>query len=61
MDYTNKKILEKLENDSLEPQDLGANSKPLSPKKKKKSSNAEFKQKYFEYYDDVKTNIKEDW
>ena len=27
----------------------------------KRKSNEEFKRKYFDYYDDVKTNIKQDW
>lgn len=30
-------------------------------KKKKRIEHAAFKSKYFSYYDDVKTNIKEDW
>ena len=30
-------------------------------KKPVKKGNDDFKRKYFEYYDDVKTNIKEDW
>lgn len=30
-------------------------------KKKKRMEQAAFRSKYFSYYDDVKTNIKEDW
>jgi len=30
-------------------------------KTKKKESAAEFKRKYFEYYDDIKTSHKQDW
>ena len=30
-------------------------------KKKKRIEQAAFRSKYFSYYDDVKTNIKEDW
>lgn len=29
--------------------------------KPKNSKTAEFKRKYFEYYDDIKTSHKEDW
>ncbi len=28
---------------------------------KRKKAQAEVRRKYFDYYDDVKTNIKEDW
>jgi len=28
---------------------------------KKRKAQAEVRRKYFDYYDDVKTNIKEDW
>lgn len=33
---------------------------PKSPAQKKRERE-DFKRKYFDYYDDVKTNIKQDW
>ncbi len=33
---------------------------PKSPKQKKREKE-DFKRKYFDFYDDVKTNIKQDW
>jgi hypothetical protein len=39
--------------------------KPFKPAPKtpaqKKREREDFKRRYFEYYDDVKTNIKQDW
>lgn len=57
-----------MENDTLKTKD----EKVISPsnetkkkeereKKKKRIAHAAFKSKYFSYYDDVKTSIKEDW
>ena len=57
-----------MENDTLKTKE----EKALSPseeakkkealqKKKKRIAHAAFKDKYFSYYDDVKTSIKEDW
>ena len=35
--------------------------KPTPPQKKKKSSNEDFKRKYFDYYDDIKISDRQDW
>lgn len=35
--------------------------KPTPPKAKKKSSNEDFKRKYFDYYDDIKISDRQDW
>ena len=35
--------------------------KPISPSKKKKSPNEDFKRKYFDYYDDIKISDRQDW
>ena len=41
---------------------VGSHEKP-TPKSsaQKKREREDFKRKYFDYYDDVKTNIKQDW
>ena len=38
-----------------------AKKKEEREKKKQRIAHATFKAKYFSYYDDVKTSIKEDW
>lgn len=38
------------------------NKKPLPDNKKKEQQEVErFKRKYFDYYDDIKISVKEDW
>lgn len=37
------------------------NKKQTDKKNKNKAKINELRRKYFDYYDDVKTNIKEDW
>lgn len=57
-----------MENDTLKTKEEKAVSpsedakkKEEREKKKKRIAHAAFKDKYFSYYDDVKTSIKEDW
>jgi hypothetical protein len=38
-----------------------AANKKLAEKKKIEKANAEFKKKYFDYYDDIKISHREDW
>ncbi len=62
MEYTNKELLKKIETGSADVMDCTTSANPTTVKKvKKKNPNEDFKRKYFDYYDDVKTNIKEDW
>lgn len=57
-----------MENDTLKTEEKkvctasdDAKKKDEREKKKKRIAHAAFKNKYFSYYDDVKTSIKEDW
>lgn len=57
-----------MENDTLKTEEKkvrtasdDAKKKDEREKKKKRIEHAAFKNKYFSYYDDVKTSIKEDW
>ena len=57
-----------MENDTLKTEEKkvctasdDAKKKDEREKKKKRIAHAAFKAKYFSYYDDVKTSIKEDW
>lgn len=50
------------ENTAAEPKKAEANQKPVDPKKVKQQREAEqFKRKYFDFYDDIKISVKEDW
>ena len=42
-------------------QDAQKDKKLIDKKNKNKAKINEMRRKYFDYYDDVKTNIKEDW
>ena len=45
-------------------QNTGANKNERAEKAtalKQRKAHEDFKRKYFDYYDDVKTNIKQDW
>lgn len=42
-------------------QDTQKDKKQIDKKNKNKARINEMRRKYFDYYDDVKTNIKEDW
>ena len=37
------------------------NKKQQEQKKKKKTSSQQFKNSYFDFYDDIKTNPRQDW
>ncbi len=57
-----------MENDTLKTEEKkvrtasdDAKKKDEREKKNKRIEHAAFKNKYFSYYDDVKTSIKEDW
>ena len=55
------------ENKTTEVVDATLENKPSTakkitpPAKKKKSSNEDFKRKYFDYYDDIKISDRQDW
>lgn len=53
-----------MENDSSKDnksQEIQKDKKLIDKKNKNKAKINEMRRKYFDYYDDVKTNIKEDW
>lgn len=55
---------EKMENDNSrdnKSQEIQKDKKLIDKKNKNKAKINEMRRKYFDYYDDVKTNIKEDW
>ncbi len=50
------------ENSTAEPVKAEAKQKTADPKKVKQQREVEqFKRKYFDFYDDIKISVKEDW